>query len=225
MHDIYLIGTSLEINYQSKKLIHRVNNSEVALPVSGCFCLQALAECGGNVLSLTELMDIGWGHAGVEVSENSVRVMISKIRNAVSSLEMQHEVVLLTVPRSGYRLLVGNYPRPELLPETGKNTSDSAIAGIPSVNVDMLKRAEFSSEVIFSWVKNRLGRLAVLGSSLLVIASFAFTNWITTSSDYDKIERRGKDDYLPVKDTNNAIPHFFNTLDYPASQDKSSSDG
>ena len=51
-------------------------------------------------------MEIGWRSAGVEVTDNSVRVMITKLRRAFTQLNLQEAITLIAVTRSGYRLLV-----------------------------------------------------------------------------------------------------------------------
>lgn len=51
-------------------------------------------------------MEIGWRSSGVEVTDNSVRVMITKLRRAFAQLDLQEAITLIAVTRSGYRLLV-----------------------------------------------------------------------------------------------------------------------
>lgn len=58
-------------------------------------------------------MDIGWRSAGVEVTDNSVRVMVNKLRRALASLEMQDAIALVAVTRSGYRLIIREESPPE----------------------------------------------------------------------------------------------------------------
>ncbi|MGK3123008.1 transcriptional regulator [Candidatus Pantoea formicae] len=78
----------------------------VVLPASAALCLYALVEAQGEVLSQEQLMDIGWRHVGFAATENSVRVMISKLRRALAALELDQQITLLAVTRSGYRLIV-----------------------------------------------------------------------------------------------------------------------
>jgi DNA-binding winged helix-turn-helix (wHTH) protein len=100
------IGLSVTLDSQTRTLTRHSDGKNVSLPASACLCLQALAEANGEVLSQEQLMDIGWRSAGVEVTDNSVRVMINKLRRALNDLELQNDVTLLAVTRSGYRLLV-----------------------------------------------------------------------------------------------------------------------
>ncbi|MFJ3457638.1 transcriptional regulator [Scandinavium goeteborgense] len=100
------IGSSVTLDSQTRTLTRTRDGESVTLPASACLCLQALVEAHGEVLSQEQLMDIGWRSAGVEVTENSVRVMINKLRRALNTLELQDSVTLLAVTRSGYRLIV-----------------------------------------------------------------------------------------------------------------------
>lgn len=217
MHTTYLIGTLLEINHQSKALIHRGNKNEAPLPTSGCFCLQALAERGGSTLSLTELMDIGWGHSGVEVTENSVRVMINKIRKAISSLGMQHDIILLTVPRSGYRLLLSNNPQQGLLPATGKNIAELTPSTAFIADRNRCKRSVISSDILSSQLKNISGRMVVLGCSLLVMLSIACSPLAVLSSYNYKNDMQNSDWYFPEKETEINASHFLKITEYSPS--------
>lgn len=96
----------MTLDRQTRILTRTDSEESVTLPQSACLCLAALAEAGGEVLSQEQLMEIGWRSAGVEVTDNSVRVMITKLRRAFAQLEMQDVVTLMAVTRSGYRLIV-----------------------------------------------------------------------------------------------------------------------
>ena len=60
----------------------------------------------GQTLSQEQLLEIGWRSAGVEVTDNSVRVMINKLRRALETLEVQDTITLIAITRSGYRMLI-----------------------------------------------------------------------------------------------------------------------
>ncbi|MEO3991886.1 winged helix-turn-helix domain-containing protein [Pseudocitrobacter cyperus] len=100
------IGSLITLDLQTRVLARTDNEASVTLPQSACLCLAALIDAGGEVLSQEQLMDIGWRSAGVEVTDNSVRVMITKLRRAFVQLDMQDAITLLAVTRSGYRLIV-----------------------------------------------------------------------------------------------------------------------
>lgn len=100
------IGSSATLDMQTRTLTRRQDGESVTLPASACLCLEALIKARGEVFSQEQLMDIGWRSAGVEVTENSVRVMINKLRRALNTLNLQDSVTLLAVTRSGYRLIV-----------------------------------------------------------------------------------------------------------------------
>ena len=100
------IGTSVTLDLQTRVLARTDTQETVTLPQSACLCLAALVEAQGEVLSQEQLMEIGWRSAGVEVTDNSVRVMITKLRRAFAQLDLQEAITLIAVTRSGYRLLV-----------------------------------------------------------------------------------------------------------------------
>ncbi|WP_025758641.1 winged helix-turn-helix domain-containing protein [Enterobacter sichuanensis] len=110
------IGTSVTLDLQTRVLARTDTQETVTLPQSACLCLAALVEAQGEVLSQEQLMEIGWRSAGVEVTDNSVRVMITKLRRAFAQLDLQEAITLIAVTRSGYRLLVreasGELPPP-----------------------------------------------------------------------------------------------------------------
>ncbi|WP_052696602.1 helix-turn-helix domain-containing protein [Pantoea sp. BL1] len=82
----------------------------VTLPASATRCLYALAEAQGEVLTHEQLMEIGWRRDGYAATDNSVRVMINKLRRAFMSLELEQQINLLAVTRSGYRLIINVPP-------------------------------------------------------------------------------------------------------------------
>ncbi|WP_217478923.1 winged helix-turn-helix domain-containing protein [Enterobacter chuandaensis] len=100
------IGSSVTLDMQTRTLARTDTQETVTLPQSACLCLAALVEAQGEVLSQEQLMEIGWRSAGVEVTDNSVRVMITKLRRAFAQLNLQEAITLIAVTRSGYRLIV-----------------------------------------------------------------------------------------------------------------------
>ncbi|HDR2461406.1 MULTISPECIES: winged helix-turn-helix domain-containing protein [Enterobacter] len=134
------IGTGVTLDLQTRTLARTDQEANVTLPQSACLCLAAMAEAQGEVLSQEQLMDIGWRSAGVEVTENSVRVMITKLRRAFAQLEVHETVTLVAVTRSGYRLVVrengAEQPAPDakspvLLAETDTTTSPTVAPTLP----------------------------------------------------------------------------------------------
>lgn len=106
MQNTIAIGSLVTLDLHTRVLERTDTHISVTLPHSACLCLAALVEAQGDVLSQEQLMDIGWRSAGVEVTDNSVRVMITKLRRAFSDLNLQDAITLMAVTRSGYRLLV-----------------------------------------------------------------------------------------------------------------------
>ena len=114
-----LLGQSARLDRRTRILSRTLDDMSVTLPASAARCLYALAEAQGEVLTHEQLMEIGWRRAGYAATDNSVRVMISKLRRALLSLELDQQVSLLAVTRSGYRLIINTPPaveRPVPLP-------------------------------------------------------------------------------------------------------------
>ncbi|TKV07863.1 transcriptional regulator [Citrobacter sp. wls619] len=106
MTDYITIGSIVALDLQTRLLTRTCDGESVTLPASACVCLSALVEAQGEILSQEQLMDIGWRSSGIEVTENSVRVMVNKIRRAFITLEVQDQIALVAVTRSGYRLVL-----------------------------------------------------------------------------------------------------------------------
>lgn len=106
MDNNIIIDNLLMLDGRTRTLSRIQDGKGVMLPASACRCFIALAQAKEQVLSQEQLMDVGWRHSGVEVTDNSVRVMITKIRRALIALEVNDSVQLIAVTRSGYRLIV-----------------------------------------------------------------------------------------------------------------------
>lgn len=101
-----LLGQAARLDRRTRILNRTLDDMSVTLPASAARCLYALAEAQGEVLTHEQLMEIGWRCAGYAATDNSVRVMINKLRRALLSLELDQQVSLLAVSRSGYRLII-----------------------------------------------------------------------------------------------------------------------
>ncbi|KGT89704.1 winged helix-turn-helix domain-containing protein [Enterobacter cancerogenus] len=106
MPNTILLGQAARLDRRTRILSRTLDNMSVTLPASAARCLYALAEAQGEVLTHEQLMEIGWRRAGYAVTDNSVRVMINKLRRALISLELEQQISLLAVTRSGYRLII-----------------------------------------------------------------------------------------------------------------------
>lgn len=134
LNNIIAIGTSVTLDLDTRMLTRTADGKNVTLPVSACHCLKALVEAEGQVLTQEQLMDIGWRNSGVEVTENSVRVMITKIRRAIITLHVQDAIKLLAVTRSGYRLVIRVHPTLDSNLEQPRNGEDSDVI-TPAINL------------------------------------------------------------------------------------------
>ncbi|KLP57618.1 transcriptional regulator [Enterobacter genomosp. O] len=128
------IGSLVTLDMPTRNLARTDTQETVTLPQSACLCLAALVEAHGEVLSQEQLMEIGWRSAGVEVTDNSVRVMITKLRRAFAQLNLQDAITLIAVTRSGYRLIVretGSELPPAALTESPPQPEAPTQAGAP----------------------------------------------------------------------------------------------
>lgn len=129
MLNIIAICPLVSLDLQRRALIRTTDGHQVTLPASACLCLQALVESKGEILSQEQLMEIGWRSQGVEVTDNSVRVMINKLRRALNELNLQNVLTLLAVTRSGYRLIVREVE--PLMTEAMPVAIESSITDVP----------------------------------------------------------------------------------------------
>ncbi|HEY3985268.1 winged helix-turn-helix domain-containing protein [Cedecea sp.] len=187
MLNIITIGSSATLDMQTRTLTRVEDGASITLPVSACHCLKALVEAKEDVLSQEQLMDVGWRNAGVEVTENSVRVMINKIRRAILTLEMQNSMTLLAVTRSGYRLIIRDIseePEPEAViapqkpeaPTPEKTITSSA----PSPAAGVKKTSRWPRRALIALAGAAAGSLAaVLAISLVKVEpdDVHFVHW------------------------------------------------
>ncbi len=126
------IGLTATLDIKTRSLTRLSDGSSVVLPASACLCLQALTDAQGEVLSQEQLMDAGWRSMGVEVTDNSVRVMINKLRRALNDLDLQDAITLLAVTRSGYRLIIRDLPETQAPLEPAAVTEPEPVAFEPA---------------------------------------------------------------------------------------------
>ncbi len=102
------IGRHVIFAPDTRVLANTENKKSIAIGVSPANCLEGLLQAEGRVLSQDELIDIGWRQAGIEVTISSVRVAMNQLRRAFAHLQVEKELVIITVPREGYRLVVAH---------------------------------------------------------------------------------------------------------------------
>ena len=100
------IGKNVIFAPDTRVLANTENRKTIAIGVSPANCLKGLLQAEGRVLSQDTLIDIGWRQAGIEVTISSVRVAMNQLRRAFAHLQVEKELVIITVPREGYRLVV-----------------------------------------------------------------------------------------------------------------------
>lgn len=177
------IGTGVTLDLQTRILARTDNEDAVTLPQSACLCLAALVDAQGDVLSQEQLMEIGWRSAGVEVTENSVRVMITKLRRAFVQLEVQETITLVAVTRSGYRLIVREasqeppLPTPAPVPEPTPTEINIAPAVSPPVHAPEAE-AEPAVEPLSIASAPPLSRKRTWKAATLVVAAGLLTGLV-----------------------------------------------
>lgn len=100
------IGASLQLDTRTRVLFRVRDGRKIKLGVSTCECLNGLLHAKGEILSQEALIDLGWRQVGLEVTSSSLRVAINQIRRAIMSLQADKEILIVTVPRAGYRLII-----------------------------------------------------------------------------------------------------------------------
>jgi adenylate cyclase len=116
-----LVLNGVEFNAAGGLLRGR-QGEDIPLRPQSLAVLRHLAVNSGHVVSKDELMDVVW--PGIAVTDNSLSQCISEIRKAIGD---DRQVVLRTVARRGYRLVIETVP-PELLPDEAPSGHETALA-------------------------------------------------------------------------------------------------
>ncbi|WP_394521343.1 hypothetical protein C1N60_02550 [Pantoea sp. SGAir0184] len=103
---VLFIGNVARLDLTSRSLIRLDNSNVASLSASASRCLCSFVDSVHQVLSPERLIEDGWRSQGLEATENSVRVMISQLRRAIASLNLQHEITIQTVSGEGYMMLI-----------------------------------------------------------------------------------------------------------------------
>ncbi|ATZ12334.1 winged helix-turn-helix domain-containing protein [Erwinia amylovora] len=172
MDNNIIIGDLVRLDRRTRSLSRTQDGKSVMLPTSACRCLAALAQAKEQVLSQEQLMDIGWRHAGIEVTDNSVRVMITKIRRALVTLKVDERIQLIAVTRSGYRLIV----------RADRPGATAVSAAEPDVQTARNLTASAGGELPVIAPRQLLQRRIAAGVAGLVLGccAVAVTSWLLT---------------------------------------------
>jgi DNA-binding winged helix-turn-helix (wHTH) protein len=103
--EILDIDRLLSLDLRTRILSRNQDGKKVKLGVSASLCFQELVLAKGAVLSQDSLLNIGWRQVGIEVTSSSLRVTINQLRRALLSLQVDKDLMIVTVPRAGYRLV------------------------------------------------------------------------------------------------------------------------
>ncbi|MRT06079.1 winged helix-turn-helix domain-containing protein [Ewingella americana] len=167
------IGDILVLDTQTRILSCPNKPHKVTLGVSACLCLEELIKAEGATLSQESLIDKGWRQVGIEVTASSLRGVINQLRKAFLSLRIDKEVLIVTVPRLGYRMLTSaeNIIQPDAetsdpvsLPES---ISETTKGSIPKQFSSGLLPTQFYRTSVLKW-------LAFILSSVLLSALLAW---------------------------------------------------
>lgn len=98
------VNENLRFNDTTRTLSsQKIPHKSITLGVAATFCLSALLDAKGHIVSQERLINEGWRKHGLEVSPGNVRQVVSQIRRAFLSLK-ESPALLVTVPKLGYRL-------------------------------------------------------------------------------------------------------------------------
>ncbi|QLK63843.1 hypothetical protein GE278_23900 (plasmid) [Enterobacteriaceae bacterium Kacie_13] len=167
------IGDILVLDTQTRILSCPNKPHKVTLGVSACLCLEELIKAEGATLSQESLIDKGWRQVGIEVTASSLRGVINQLRKAFLSLRIDKEVLIVTVPRLGYRMLtsVENIIQPEVetaVPESAPEPTSGITEGSVAKKLSsVLLPTQFYRTSILKWI-------AFLTSSILLAALLAW---------------------------------------------------
>lgn len=122
-------------------------------------------------------MEIGWRRAGVEATDNSVRVMISKLRRALTVLDLDQHLTLLTVTRTGYRLIVhaNQTSTPFLPPPSTRHTVPAPPHPLPLT--PHVKKMRFLAAGMVGILAGVLVGLMVQSFFFLTLKRVEFVTW------------------------------------------------
>ncbi|WP_343552965.1 winged helix-turn-helix domain-containing protein [Pantoea sp.] len=148
MHPI-LIGHLLTLDPRTRVLQRVSDDRKVNLGNSACLCLEGLIAAQQEVVSQEELINLGWRQIGMEVTSSSLRVAINQLRRALLSLKVDKEIMIITVPRTGYRLVIPHAAvetQPVAAPPAVEAAEDSVIEVPESEPVSAVVEPEPMSE-------------------------------------------------------------------------------
>lgn len=101
---VYKISDNIIFNSLSFTLENTSENERmITITHSSSRCLTALLDAKGEIISRKDLLQFGWGYAGLVVTSNSLSQAISLLRKAFKEIGLDM-VTIATVSKIGYRL-------------------------------------------------------------------------------------------------------------------------
>jgi DNA-binding winged helix-turn-helix (wHTH) protein len=175
---IYIINTIIAFDPVTRNLALK-NDTQLSVELSkpATRLLSELIEHNHATLVRDDLIKRVWEDYGFSPSKGNLSNSISELRKAFSSLGL-HQEIILTVPRTGFRMEAAIHPVIKYEKEATKVVID-AVESLPeapslSMGARMLSRVE----KLESREKKLTGRLLVAGSmGIAVIVSIIFSIW------------------------------------------------
>lgn len=101
---VYKLSESITFNSSSLVLMNSTENEKkITITHSSSRCLVALLEAEGKVISRDELLQIGWGYAGLVVTSNSLSQAMTLLRKSLKQIGLD-DMKIVTVSKMGYRI-------------------------------------------------------------------------------------------------------------------------
>lgn len=206
--EILKIEQLLSLDVRTRYLSRLKDGRRVKLSVSACLCLEGLIKAEGETLSQDTLVNLGWRQVGIEVTPSSLRVTVNQLRRAFLSLQVDKDILIVTVPRMGYRLVI--YSNEGSKPEAIEAAdilieSDGDIAEVPVVSG--AKKTRFIARYFFYFLF-----MSLLAGAFTAWFLSRFVNSLATPINYEP--------YTGPSVTNSSDAKIFVDSSRPASKEQ-----
>lgn len=165
----YIIDSSFEFWPETYQLVvFGAENFTLTLNAPASRCLELLIEQRFNLVPQHDFYEYVWGKEGKSVSVNTLYQNIGLLRKALKSISKEYEVMVLTVPKQGFKFnqifLVEERNDRGIVPPVSNNDAQVAVAA-----VEPLPKAMAEPPATTSWWSRFKWPIAMI-SALLVLA-------------------------------------------------------
>ncbi len=168
-----------DFEFSARALELRKNGELVRLQQQPLRVLLALLEYSGEVITRDELRERVWPRASVQDFDNSLRVAINKLRQALGD-DSEDPRYVETLPRRGYRWLY-----PVAVQETAQNPAADGLPSVPEGT--RIGSAAIHGESRPTWVSQRgAGFKSVLFTLVLLLAAVVTGRFLRPSAVVDE---------------------------------------